>query len=213
MRATRFRLRAGCLSWEKKDGTAAKNQRILDVIPAQYKDPGVNSTKGWRDLSKAEIKSVKAGALKKPQLGPKEKRAAQAGKVQATKEDRSKDLIEGEGLLRDGVEVQSEDEGSWIGAPNKQDNRLWPEHDPARFEGPILEPQMSYADPQHESYSSLPRHQVAQNEEVQLMRQGYLAPQSHLAAEVIRKRKRPEDSVTEHSKGQRPTKRAKGHTK
>ncbi|CAF9927049.1 hypothetical protein IMSHALPRED_007108 [Imshaugia aleurites] len=25
MRATRFRMRAGCLSWEKKDGTAAKN--------------------------------------------------------------------------------------------------------------------------------------------------------------------------------------------
>ncbi|KAM0798790.1 hypothetical protein BDR22DRAFT_890910 [Usnea florida] len=80
MRATRFRLRAGCLSWAKKDGTAAKNQRILDVIPAQYKDPAVNSTKGWRDLNKAEIKRVNAGALKKPQLGPKDKRAADAAK-------------------------------------------------------------------------------------------------------------------------------------
>ena len=80
MRATRFRLRAGCLSWAKKDGTVAKNQRILDVIPAQYKDRAVNSTKGWRDLNKAELKSVNAGALKKPQLGPKDKRAADAAK-------------------------------------------------------------------------------------------------------------------------------------
>ena len=80
MRATRFRLRAGCLSWAKKDGTVAKNQRILDIIPAQYKHPAVNSTKGWRDLNKAEIKRVNAGALKKPQLGPKDKRAADAAK-------------------------------------------------------------------------------------------------------------------------------------
>ena len=80
MRATRFRLGAGCLSWAKKDGTVAKNQRILDVIPAQFKDPAVNSTKGWRDLNKAEMKMVKAGALKKPQLGPKDKRAADAAK-------------------------------------------------------------------------------------------------------------------------------------
>lgn len=80
MRATRFRLGAGCLSWAKKDGTVAKNQRILDVIPAQYKDPAVNSTRGWRDLNKAEMKTVKAGALKKPQLGPKDKRAADAAK-------------------------------------------------------------------------------------------------------------------------------------
>ena len=80
MRATRFRLGAGCLSWAKKDGTVAKNQRILDVIPVRYKDPAVNSTKGWRDLNKAEMKMVKAGALKKPQLGPKDKRAADAAK-------------------------------------------------------------------------------------------------------------------------------------
>ena len=80
MRATRFRLRAGCLSWEKKDGTVAKNQRILDVIPARYKDPTVNSTKGWRDLNTAEIKKIKDGAMKKPQQGPKKKRAAEAKK-------------------------------------------------------------------------------------------------------------------------------------
>lgn len=80
MRATRFRLRAGCLSWEKKDGTVAKNQRILDVIPARYKDPTVNSTKGWRDLNTAEIKKIKDGAMKKPQQGPKKRRATEAKK-------------------------------------------------------------------------------------------------------------------------------------
>ena len=73
MRATRFRLRAGLLSWDKKDGTEAKNRRILDLIPASFKR--VNSTKGWRDLNKEEINAVKAGALHKPQQGPKAKRA------------------------------------------------------------------------------------------------------------------------------------------
>lgn len=79
MRATGFHLRADCLSWEKNDGTAAKNKRILEVIPEQVKGPAIRSTKGWRDFNKAEIKSVKAVAMKKPQLGPKGKRAARVG--------------------------------------------------------------------------------------------------------------------------------------
>ena len=95
MRATRFRLRSGCLSWAKKDGTVAKNQRILDVIPAQYKDPAVNSTKGWRDLTKAEIKRVNAGAMKKPQLGPKDKRAADAAKKRDELQGRTDSVEEG----------------------------------------------------------------------------------------------------------------------
>ena len=73
MRATRFRLRAGLLSWDKKDGTESKNRRILDLIPASFKS--VNSTKGWRDLNQDEINQVKAGSLRKPQQGPKAKRA------------------------------------------------------------------------------------------------------------------------------------------
>ena len=76
MRATRFRLRAGLLSWEVKDGTEAKNERILSLIPAQYRT--VNSTKGWRDLNKDEIKQVKAGSLHKPQQGRKAKQAGSA---------------------------------------------------------------------------------------------------------------------------------------
>lgn len=73
MRATRFRMRAGLLSWEKKDGTEAKNQRILSLIPAQYQR--LNSTEGWRDFNKEEIALVKAGALQKPQQGRKRRRA------------------------------------------------------------------------------------------------------------------------------------------
>ena len=87
MRATRFRLGAGSLSWEKKDRTAAKNQSILDVIPTQYKDQAVNLIKGCCDLRKAEIfprdekcvarlDRIKDGAMKKPEQGSKAKRAS-----------------------------------------------------------------------------------------------------------------------------------------
>ena len=54
------------LFWETKDGTAAKNQRILDVIPDRFKDPSVNSTKEWRDFRKAEINRIQSGAIRKP---------------------------------------------------------------------------------------------------------------------------------------------------
>ncbi|KAL9064934.1 MAG: hypothetical protein Q9161_008566 [Pseudevernia consocians] len=63
-----------------KDVTAAKNQRILDITPAQYKDLTLTSTKGWRDFNKGEIKNIKDGAIKNPQQGPKGKRAAEAKK-------------------------------------------------------------------------------------------------------------------------------------
>ena len=95
MRATRFRLRAGLLSWEKKDGTDAKNQRILDLIPAQYEE--VIFTKGWRDLNKEEMNQVKAGTLHKPQQGPKAKRA-----VHKVAEDSGED--DGLGDNEEGVE-------------------------------------------------------------------------------------------------------------
>lgn len=230
MRATRFRLLAGCLSWEKKDGTAAKNKRILDVIPDQFKDPAVNSTKGWRDLSKAEIKSVKAGALKKPQLGPKEKRAvqdsksqagksqagkskagkSQAGKSQATKEDPIKELIEEQNLFEDGYQFQPEDESPWIGAPNVQEDSMWPEYDPESFEGPMYTPQISYLDPQLLSYGYLPQQQVAPNAEVEFMSQGYEAAQPFIVPTMTGKRKRVQDSTIEHHEGQRPKRRARG---
>lgn len=129
MRATRFRLAAGCLSWETKDGTAAKNQRILDVIPAQYKDPAVNSTKGWRDLNKAEKKRIKDGAMRKPQQGPKAKRAAQAGMVLERKVCPVEDFAEGEGFLEKGEGVQHQAEDARKISPNEQNSGLWQEAD------------------------------------------------------------------------------------
>ena len=120
MRATRFRMGAGCLSWEKKDGTAAKNQRILAAIPGQFKDPAVNSTKGWRDLNKAEIKTIKDGAMSKPQQGPKAKRAAQAKKDE---EKKSRDIEKSPSnrFHEGGQDLHHEDENPWMGTSNKHD--------------------------------------------------------------------------------------------
>ena len=55
-RAQRFRTRAGCVAWCKREGTRSKNDAILSILPADYRD--VNSTKGFRDLTKAEIQVV-----------------------------------------------------------------------------------------------------------------------------------------------------------
>ena len=123
MRATRFRLRAGLLSWEKKDGTDAKNRRILDLIPAQYRR--VNSTKGWRDLNKDEINQVKAGALRKPQQGRKARRAVPAQRDLAVAEDSGED----EGL-DDDEEHPEKDKDTSNNTLSERDNREWPEYHP-----------------------------------------------------------------------------------
>ena len=57
-RAQRFRTRAACLAWCKREGTRAKNETILKMIPEKFKNPAVNSTKGFRELTKAEIAIV-----------------------------------------------------------------------------------------------------------------------------------------------------------
>ena len=116
MRATRFRLRAGLLSWEKKDGTDAKNRRILDLIPAQYQE--VNSTKGWRDLNKEEMNKIKAGHLSKPQQGPKAKRRVVA-----------KDSEEDEGLVNN-EEDPEQDKDTSNNTLTERDNGEWPENHP-----------------------------------------------------------------------------------
>ena len=121
MRATRFRLRAGLLAWDKKDGTEAKNRRIFDLIPARFKK--VNSTKGWRDLNKKEIKQVKAGALRKPQQGPKAKRAVASQTDLAVAEDSGEDV---------GVVDKEEDASHDKCTPNntltERDIGEWPEN-------------------------------------------------------------------------------------
>ena len=124
MRATRFRLRTGLLSWDVKDGTDAKNRRILDLIPAKYK--AVNSTKGWRDLNKEEIKQVTAGSLYKPQQGRKAKQA-----IKDSDEDKS---------IGDNEEDPEHDKDISNNTSSKQDKGEWPENHPEGFseEGTLL---------------------------------------------------------------------------
>ena len=57
-RAQRFRTRAACIAWCNREGTRAKNDTILKIIPERFKHPTVNSTKGFRELTKAEIAVV-----------------------------------------------------------------------------------------------------------------------------------------------------------
>lgn len=59
-RAQRFRTKAACIEWGKREGTHYKNAKILSLIPASCKDPAANSTKAFRDLTKAERKEVSA---------------------------------------------------------------------------------------------------------------------------------------------------------
>lgn len=153
------------MSWDKKDGTDAKNQRIRDVIPAEYKDPAVNSTRGWRDLNKAEIKRMKDGAMRKPQQGPKEKRAAQAEKDRLKEENSAEDSVEQDGFIEEGGKVEYGEEDSWIGATDEQGNNAWLNGDPKDFEDPDPAPFRTNSNPQicvsMPQYSDAPYSQVA----------------------------------------------------
>ena len=55
-RAQRFRIRAACIAWCKREGTGAKNATILGMIPKEC--IAANSTKGFRDLTRAEVDLV-----------------------------------------------------------------------------------------------------------------------------------------------------------
>lgn len=80
MRATRFRLHAGLLTWKKRMGSDARNAKILSFIPAECKDPRVNSTRTFRDLTQAERDAV-ANILKgtAPTRAPKVKKGEKVG--------------------------------------------------------------------------------------------------------------------------------------
>ena len=231
MRATRFRLNSGCLSWERKDGTLAKNQRILDVIPAQFK--AVNSTRGWRDLSTSEIKKVKSGALRKPQLGPKHKRNARIERDQEEEEVLGEDDMKKEGDdLFDG-------EDGWINTITAQNTGIWPDYHPEDFESltpvqaglqgndPWPRSQshsraMGYY-PQESAYhqpGESPNYHHERPIHLCTQRPSYTQTPSYPAKpaysqqqlyQTHSKRKWEQRQTTEHINGQRPTKRTKGH--
>ena len=148
MRATRFRTEAGCLSWSKKEGTAPKNKRILDLIPTQYKDPAINSTKGWRDLNPAELKTIKDGAMKTPQKARKKNRAAKAEKDRQDKESTMEGSVEGEPYLKDGESISYGEEDAWVGALYEQDDDGLPGYGSGDLDGPMPGPQVHRMNPQ-----------------------------------------------------------------
>lgn len=136
MRATRFRTDAGLLSWGTKEGTIPKNQRLLDLIPDQFKNPAVNSIKGWRDLNPAEVKAIKQGAKKTPQKARKKNRAAKAEKERQDQESTMNASVGGQRSLKDGQNISYGHEDAWLGAPYGQDG------DSDDLEGPMSGPQI-----------------------------------------------------------------------
>ena len=82
MRATRFRARAGCLSWTVKGDSDAKNNYMLSLMPAMCEQ--TNSTRYFRDLTKQEQVDSEQGKGLRPNKARKEKREAAAMAASAT---------------------------------------------------------------------------------------------------------------------------------
>ena len=85
MRATRFRLKAGCLAWTEKGDSAAKNEKMRSFMPQACKD--VNSSVGFRDLTKQEQKDCETAKGKRANKGRKAKRRAAAPQEEDTEDD------------------------------------------------------------------------------------------------------------------------------
>ena len=228
MRATRFRLNAGCLSWETKDGTKAKNRRILSVIPTRYIE--ANSTKGWRDLSEAEVKVIKSGAMKKPQLGRKRKQDAQSERDEQEEEGSGNGGIHGEDMLGEtGEELYDVGDG-WNSTTNAQDTTgIWPDYYPqdsqAELQSNIFWPQLQ---PDRHSMGYYPQESVYHQSST-YHDDGYYHPHtqppsypaepdysqqrySQQRYPTHSKRKWEQANTVEHIDGQRPTKLVKGYT-
>lgn len=60
MRRTRFRLKAGCLSWRKRQGNEEAEVFLDSLLPGHCKL--TNSTRGFRDLSGPEMKQMQLAA-------------------------------------------------------------------------------------------------------------------------------------------------------
>ena len=86
MRATRFRLQAGLISWKKRMGSDVRNEKILSFLPEQCKT--LNSTISFRDLLPAEQESVEK-ALKGS--APGRKRNSNKAKKAEESEDEDPD--------------------------------------------------------------------------------------------------------------------------
>ena len=79
-RASRFRAKAGCLSWEVNSGTDNKNQYLLSLLPEECKKPEINSTKSVKhdlDEMQTKVELVAANKGKFQQKRRKSKRSTE----------------------------------------------------------------------------------------------------------------------------------------
>lgn len=115
-RASRFRAKAGCLSWETNAGTENKNKYILSLLPEECKKPEVNSTKAiTKDLNKKQAQ-VELVAVNKGKFQQKRRKAKR------TKEPEVKD----EGDTPNPIPAQSSPGPEILGTERKR-KRSMPE--------------------------------------------------------------------------------------
>ena len=75
--AARWREMAGCLNWHDRLGSKTLNDYILANVPKELK--ARNTTRGWRNLTKAEIAALRAPAIgSRPQQARKRATSAEA---------------------------------------------------------------------------------------------------------------------------------------
>lgn len=77
--AARYREEAGCLVWHDRMGSSVLNDYILANLPEELKLN--NTTRGWRNLTEAEIAAIRAPAIgTRPQQARKRASSAEMGK-------------------------------------------------------------------------------------------------------------------------------------
>lgn len=93
MRATRFRIRAGCLTWHEKGDSEAKNTAIMDLMPANVRATceKTNSTTPFRDLTKLEQHQCETATGKRPS---KSKSKAKRAKQQVNDQENGHESIQ-----------------------------------------------------------------------------------------------------------------------
>lgn len=113
MRATRFRLRAGCLTWNEKGDSDAKNSAMMTLMPPAVRTvcENNNSTRSFRDLSRSEQTRCETATGNRPAKASKANRA----KKQAEIEEDSTD--DGDMDQEDDADADEEEEGGYEEAP------------------------------------------------------------------------------------------------
>ena len=85
MRATRFRLRAGCLVWNEKGDSEAKNSAMMSLMPPAIRTvcENTNSTISFRDLSRSEQTQCETATGHRPGKASKVNRAKKEAENQS----------------------------------------------------------------------------------------------------------------------------------